>query len=133
MTLYRTRTEETDEHRTRHHQPGPARTASSAGPAAAAAATATAAPDDAATADAPLARARDFAGRFLHASTDAIGLAKNVLNQTFDLDFDAALELEAHSQSIARTTAYHRDSVERFTSKQPLPFNWDHMDRADKK
>lgn len=80
-----------------------------------------------------LARARDFAGRFLHASTDAIGLAKNVLNQTFDLDFDAALELEAHSQSIARTTAYHRDCVERFTSKQPLPFNWDQMDKAEKK
>lgn len=78
-----------------------------------------------------LPRARDFAGRFRHASTDAIGLAKNVLNQTFDIDFSTALDLEAQAQSLARTSAYHRDSVERFTTKQPLPFNWDLMDKAE--
>ena len=78
-----------------------------------------------------LQRAHDFASRFQHASTEAIGLAKNVLNQTFDIDFATALDLEAHAQSAARASAYHRDSVERFTTKQPLQFNWDLMDKED--
>jgi 2-(1,2-epoxy-1,2-dihydrophenyl)acetyl-CoA isomerase len=78
-----------------------------------------------------LPRAHDFAARFQHASTEAIGLAKNVLNQTFDIDFATALDLEAHAQSAARASAYHRDSVERFTTKQPLRFNWDLMDQED--
>lgn len=80
-----------------------------------------------------LPRAREFAGRFVHASTDAIGLAKNILNKTFEIDFDTALDLEAHSQNIARTSAYHRESIERFTSKQPLAFNWDQMDKGNNK
>ncbi|MGQ4806696.1 Short-chain-enoyl-CoA hydratase [Candidatus Entotheonellaceae bacterium PAL068K] len=78
-----------------------------------------------------LQRARDFASRFQHASTDAIGLAKNSRNQTFDIDFPTALELEAQSQSVIRSSAYHLDSVERFNAKQPLRFNWDQMDKED--
>jgi 2-(1,2-epoxy-1,2-dihydrophenyl)acetyl-CoA isomerase len=76
-------------------------------------------------------QARAMAGRFLHASTDAIGLAKNVLNQTFDIDFSTALDLEAHAQSVVRTSDYHLDSVKRFNAKQPLAFNWDQMDKDD--
>jgi 2-(1,2-epoxy-1,2-dihydrophenyl)acetyl-CoA isomerase len=75
--------------------------------------------------------ARDFAGRFRHASTAAIGLAKNVLNQTFDIDFHTALELEAQAQSVIRSSAYHLESVERFRAKQPLRFNWDRMEKGD--
>ncbi|MDH3601862.1 MAG: enoyl-CoA hydratase/isomerase family protein [Candidatus Tectomicrobia bacterium] len=73
--------------------------------------------------------ARAFAGRFRHASTDAIGLAKTILNQTFDIDFHTALELEAQAQSAIRSSDYHLESVKRFNSKQPLPFNWDQMDK----
>jgi 2-(1,2-epoxy-1,2-dihydrophenyl)acetyl-CoA isomerase len=76
-------------------------------------------------------RAREFAGRFRHASTDAIGLAKNVLNQTFDIDFQTALDLEAHAQSVIRSSEYHLHSVERFKAKQPLQFNWDLMDKEE--
>ena len=76
-------------------------------------------------------RARDLAGRFCHASTDAIGLAKNILNQTFEVDLATALDLEAHAQSVARSGDYHLDSVERFNSKQPLRFNWDSMDQEE--
>jgi 2-(1,2-epoxy-1,2-dihydrophenyl)acetyl-CoA isomerase len=75
--------------------------------------------------------ARAFAGRFCHASTDAIGLAKQILNQTFDIDFHTALELEAQAQSAIRSSAYHRESVARFRAKQPLPFHWDHMEQAE--
>ncbi|MEE8291400.1 MAG: enoyl-CoA hydratase/isomerase family protein [Candidatus Tectomicrobia bacterium] len=83
--------------------------------------------------DALLQRARDLAGRFRHASTDAIGLAKNILNQTFDIDFSTALDLEAHAQSVVRSSPYHRESVERFNTKQPLRFNWDLMDKEDER
>ncbi len=76
-------------------------------------------------------QAREFAGRFRHASTDAIGLAKNVLNQTFDIDFATALDLEAQSQTVIRSSDYHLENVERFNTKQPLQFNWDQMDKAD--
>lgn len=77
-----------------------------------------------------LQRARDFAERFCHASTDAIGLAKQILNQTFDIDFHTALELEAQAQSVIRSSAYHLDSVERFKTKAPLRFHWDQMEKA---
>ncbi len=73
--------------------------------------------------------ARAFAGRFCHASTDAIGLTKNILNQTFDIDFQTALELEAQAQSLIRQSDYHNESVERFRAKQPLHFHWDLMDQ----
>ena len=76
-------------------------------------------------------QARAMASRFLHASTDAIGLAKNILNQTFDIDFSTALDLEAHAQSVVRSSAYHLNSVKRFNTKQPLAFNWDQMDKED--
>ena len=73
-------------------------------------------------------QARAFAARFCQASTGAIGLTKGILNQTFDIDFHTALELEASAQSMIRLSDYHRDSVQRFNSKQPLRFNWDVMD-----
>jgi 2-(1,2-epoxy-1,2-dihydrophenyl)acetyl-CoA isomerase len=78
-----------------------------------------------------LQRARDFASRFCHASTEAIGLAKHILNQTFDIDFNTALELEAQAQSVIRSSAYHLENVQRFKAKQPLQFNWDMMDREE--
>jgi len=79
-----------------------------------------------------LQRARDFAGRFRHASTDAIGLAKHILNQTFDIDLHTALELEAQAQSVIRSSPYHLESVERFKAKQPLRFNWDLMEKEER-
>lgn len=69
--------------------------------------------------------ARAFASRFTHASTTAIGVAKNVLNQSFNQDYRALLELEASAQSICRDTEFHREAVKRFAEKDTPLFNWE--------
>jgi len=66
-----------------------------------------------------------LAGRFRHASRDAIGISKNVLNQAYHLDLRALGELEAFGQAVANSTDYHKTAVSRFLDKQPLLFDWD--------
>lgn len=66
-----------------------------------------------------------LAGRFRHASREAIGISKNILNQSHHLDLRALGELEAFGQAVANDTDYHDDAVSRFLDKQPLLFNWD--------
>lgn len=56
------------------------------------------------------------------ASTTAIGLAKSVMNQAFELDAHALAELEASAQAICRGSAYHQDAIQRFRDKRPLRF-----------
>lgn len=69
--------------------------------------------------------ARDMARRFCDAPTRAIGLSKNILNQSLHLDPRAILELEAYAQATARTDEYHAAAVQRFVNKQPTLFDWD--------
>ncbi len=65
-----------------------------------------------------------LAERFHPASTEAIGLSKNILNRSFNLDQATLAELESHAQAIAIHTQYHDDAVARFLNKQPLGFQW---------
>lgn len=74
-----------------------------------------------------VAHATGFARRFLDASTLAIGLAKNILNQSFERDLQSLLELEASAQAIANNSAYHRDAAARFLDKQPTLFDWEKL------
>ncbi len=74
--------------------------------------------------------ARALAGRFVNASTTAIGLSKTILNQSFNLDHRAMLEMEAFAQAVASGSDYHRAAVARFVDKQPALFDWEAMDRA---
>ena len=76
-------------------------------------------------ADALLAEALALAARFEHASTEALGMAKNILNRSFNLDQDTLAELESFAQPLARHTDYHKDAVTRFLGKKPLAFRWD--------
>lgn len=71
-----------------------------------------------------------LAGRFRNASREAIGISKNILNQSFNLDFRALGELEAFGQAVAHDSAYHTDAVARFLDKQPLLYNWDDAARG---
>jgi 2-(1,2-epoxy-1,2-dihydrophenyl)acetyl-CoA isomerase len=80
-------------------------------------------------ADDPMAEAREFAGRFRHASTDAIGIAKNILNNSFNNDLKTLLELEASGQGIASTSDYHADAVRRFADKAPALFDWERFEK----
>ncbi|QNP48869.1 enoyl-CoA hydratase/isomerase family protein [Diaphorobacter aerolatus] len=81
--------------------------------------------DIVADADALKASAQALASRFLHASTAAIGMAKTIMNQAFELDARAMSELEAYAQTVCRGSEYHQQAVQRFKDKQPLAFDWD--------
>lgn len=63
-----------------------------------------------------------LASRYHDASTEALGLAKNILNRSFNLDQDTLAELESSAQALAIHTAYHDEAVANFLGKQPLKF-----------
>lgn len=69
--------------------------------------------------------ARAFARRFCHASTAAIGVAKTILNDSFNHDFRTLLEMEAMGQSLVRETEFHREAVRRFKEKETPLYDWD--------
>ena len=81
--------------------------------------------------DTAMEEARAFAGRFRNASSTAIGIAKNILNQSFNHDHKTLLEFEAMGQAIAQTSEYHKEAVRRFREKEPSLFDWEAMDRAE--
>ena len=81
--------------------------------------------------DALMKEAHRLADRFALASTDAIGMAKTILNQSFHLDQHALAELEAYAQGVAMDSAYHLDAVQRFLDKKPLQYDWDRLSKAD--
>ena len=76
-------------------------------------------------ADALQAAALQLAQRFGEASSAAVGMAKTIMNQAFELDARAMSELEAYAQTLCRSSAYHLDAVQRFSAKQPLRFDWE--------
>lgn len=72
-----------------------------------------------------------LARRFCNASTLAIGLAKNILNQSFNLDQRAMAELEAMAQALCMDSAYHKQAVQRFLDKKPALFDWERMNKDE--
>lgn len=79
--------------------------------------------------DTAMQEARAFASRFVDAPTKAIGLAKNVMNQSFNLDHRTMLEMEAMAQSIARDTDFHKEAIRRFAAKEAPLYNWEDFDK----
>ena len=69
--------------------------------------------------------ARAFARRFCDASPAAIGMAKTILNESYNQDFRTLLEMEAMGQSLVRETEFHREAVRRFKEKEKPLFDWD--------
>lgn len=74
--------------------------------------------------DALMDQAMTLADRFTSASTEAIGMAKSILNQSFNLDQHALAEMEAYAQAIAMTSDYHSEAVSRFLARQAPAFSW---------
>jgi 2-(1,2-epoxy-1,2-dihydrophenyl)acetyl-CoA isomerase len=66
-----------------------------------------------------------LAERYHHASTEGLGIAKNILNRSFNLDQDTLAELESSAQALAMHTSYHDEAVANFLNKQPLRFKGD--------
>lgn len=71
------------------------------------------------------AAALQLASRFGEASTVAIGMAKNIMNQAFELNAQSMAELESYAQSVCRDSQYHQEAIGRFKDKQPMRFDWD--------
>jgi 2-(1,2-epoxy-1,2-dihydrophenyl)acetyl-CoA isomerase len=59
------------------------------------------------------------------ASTAAIGMAKTIMNQSFESDARTLAEMEAYAQSMCRGSPYHQEAIRRFKAKEPLRFDWD--------
>lgn len=55
-------------------------------------------------------------------------MAKNILNQSFNLDRHALAEMESYAQAVAFETPYHHAAVADFLAKRPLGFAWDRFD-----
>ncbi len=77
--------------------------------------------------DTAMEEVREFAGRFRHASTAAIGMSKNILNQSHNLDHRTLLELEADAQGMALVSPYHKAAVQRFKDKEPSTYDWEKL------
>ncbi len=81
----------------------------------------------------PLAIGVAFAERFRNAPTQTIGMAKTILNQSFNLDRHALAELESYAQAVAIETPYHQQAVADFIAKKPLGYVWGRQDGKGKK
>ncbi|WP_449432056.1 enoyl-CoA hydratase/isomerase family protein [Pseudomonas putida] len=66
--------------------------------------------------------ATELARKMKLASVAAVGLTKQLLNQTFESSQAAMAQAEALAQAIAIGTGYHVDAVERFVEKSALMF-----------
>jgi 2-(1,2-epoxy-1,2-dihydrophenyl)acetyl-CoA isomerase len=64
-----------------------------------------------------LSRAQEFAESFASSSTIAIGLAKSLLNHSFESSLDDILHEEAMVQGIAFSTVDHKEGVRAFMDK----------------
>ena len=63
-----------------------------------------------------------LAARYHDASTEALGIAKNILNRSFELDYETLAEFEANAQALSLHTQYHDEAVANFLEKRPLKF-----------
>ena len=66
--------------------------------------------------------ALELAARYHDASTEALGIAKNILNRSFELDYETLAEMEANAQALSLHTQYHDEAVANFLDKRPLRF-----------
>ena len=73
--------------------------------------------------------AMSLAKKLCEASTPAIGATKRLLSQSFQLDANAMVEMEAAAQAIFLSSDYHHDAIRRFLNKEPLRYNWDAMEK----
>jgi len=72
----------------------------------------------------PRQSAIEFAQRFAHAPTEAIGLAKGVMNRAFESERRSVYAQEAMAQAMARESAFHQEAVRRFLAKEGPLYQW---------
>lgn len=70
-----------------------------------------------------------WATRFEHAPTEALGLAKSVMNHAFESDRQQVYAQEAAAQALCRESAFHQEAVRRFLAKEPPSYLWPQEER----
>ncbi len=78
-----------------------------------------------------MAAARSLGQRLCKANTPALGATKRIVNQSFNLDANALIEMEAAAQAIYFSSDYHEQAIRGFLDKQPLAYDWERMDREE--
>jgi len=77
------------------------------------------------------AAAQALAERLARGPTAALGATKRILNQSFNLDARALVEMEAAAQAIFFASDFHRQAVEDFLARRPLAYDWDKLAKQD--
>jgi 2-(1,2-epoxy-1,2-dihydrophenyl)acetyl-CoA isomerase len=70
-------------------------------------------------------QAVELAAKFHEASTDALGAAKTILNESFNMDQRTLAEMEAYAQAAAMDSKYHKEAAMRFLNKEEPLFSWE--------
>lgn len=65
-----------------------------------------------------------LAARFEHAPTEALGLAKSVMNRAFESDRDTVYAQEAAAQAMCRESGFHQEALRRFLAKEAPTYQW---------
>ncbi|MDO9435973.1 enoyl-CoA hydratase/isomerase family protein [Hydrogenophaga sp.] len=65
-----------------------------------------------------------LAARFDHAPTGALGIAKAVMNRSFESSRDSVYEKEAMAQAMARESGFHQEAARRFLAKEEPLYQW---------
>jgi 2-(1,2-epoxy-1,2-dihydrophenyl)acetyl-CoA isomerase len=81
--------------------------------------------------DALQARALAFAGRFVAAPREALGLTKSLLNRSFETPYATLADLEGHAQAVVAAAPYHARAVSAFLRGEPAVFDWDRASGGD--
>lgn len=68
--------------------------------------------------------ALDFAERFHTAPTEALGIAKGVMNHAFESDRHSVYAQEAMAQAMCRESDFHNEAVRRFLAKEAPLYQW---------
>ncbi|CAG2151422.1 Short-chain-enoyl-CoA hydratase [Cupriavidus yeoncheonensis] len=66
--------------------------------------------------------ALEFAQRFANAPAHVLGMAKRIMNRTFETDRHALLQLEAAVQGLCAASQYNAEAVRRFFAKEAPMF-----------
>ncbi|MCD0503022.1 enoyl-CoA hydratase/isomerase family protein [Bordetella petrii] len=72
-----------------------------------------------------LPRARAMAAALGKASGTAMGMTKQLLNQSLESDYASLGSAEAYAQAVAMSTDYHQQAVAAFLAKQPALYDWE--------
>lgn len=66
-----------------------------------------------------------LAARFHNAPTKAIGMAKAIMNRSFEAERQAVYAQEAMAQALCRQSAFHAEAVLRFMERQAPVWRWE--------